>query len=100
MNAGQSTWIFWMFLSETNNDFTKITINVHSFIHSFRLFLAHLFKSTTTQRCSRHSTDTVPEFHTEAPQATASEGLSMFKHKHTQLTSHLCCPHNENVTTS
>src|SRR6218665_1199526 len=31
--------------------------------------------SSTTQRRSRHSTDTVSEFHTEAPQATASEGL-------------------------
>ena len=36
----------------------------------------HFFKSTTTQKRSRHSTDTVPEFHTEAPQATASEGLA------------------------
>ena len=25
---------------------------------------------------SRHSTDTVPEFHAEAPQATVSEGLA------------------------
>src|SRR6218665_120444 len=32
--------------------------------------------STTTQRRSRHSTDTVPEFHAEAPQATVSEGLA------------------------
>ena len=47
-----------------------------SFIHSFRLFLQHLFKSTTTQRRSRHCTDTVSEFHAEAPQATASEGLN------------------------
>ena len=31
--------------------------------------------STTTQRCSRHSTDTVLEFHAKAPQATVSEGL-------------------------
>ena len=35
----------------------------HSFIHSFILFLQHLFKSTTTQRRSRHSTDTVSKFH-------------------------------------
>jgi len=34
-------------------------------IHSFRLFLLHLFKfpRSTTQRRSRHSTDTVSEFH-------------------------------------
>src|SRR6218665_318725 len=47
-----------------------------SFIHSFRLFLKRLFKSSTTQRRSRHSMDTVSEFHVEAPQATVSEGLS------------------------
>src|SRR6218665_3000378 len=45
-------------------------------IHSFRLFLYRLFKSTTTQRHSRHSTDTVSELHAQAPQATASEGLA------------------------
>src|SRR6218665_2750208 len=39
----------------------------YRFFHSFRLFLQHLFKSTTTLRCSRHSTDTVSEFHAEAP---------------------------------
>src|SRR6218665_2014176 len=32
--------------------------------------------STTTQRRYRHSTDTVYKFHAEAPQATASEGLT------------------------
>src|SRR6218665_1982151 len=41
-----------------------------------RPFLWRLFKSTNTQRRSRHSTDTVSEFHAEAPQATASEGLA------------------------
>ena len=45
---------------------------IHSLIHSFRQFL---FKSTTTRRHSRHSTNTVWEFHFGAPQATASEGL-------------------------
>jgi len=35
-----------------------------------------LFKSTTTQRRSRQSTDIVSEFRAEAPQATASEGLA------------------------
>ena len=33
-------------------------------------------KSTTTQRRSRHSTDTAPEFCAEAPQATVIEGLA------------------------
>ena len=46
-----------------------------SFIHLFRLFLLRHFKSTTTQRCSRHSTDTRLEFHAEAPQATANAEL-------------------------
>jgi len=45
------------------------------FIHSFWIFLLRLFKSTTTQRRSRHSTDTVSEFHAKAPQATVSDGL-------------------------
>src|SRR6218665_1132144 len=31
---------------------------------------------TITQRRSRHNMDTVSEFHAEAPQATASEGLA------------------------
>jgi len=43
-------------------------------MHSFRLF--RLFKSTTTQRSSRHCTDTAPEFHAEAPQTTVNEGLA------------------------
>src|SRR6218665_1521089 len=47
-----------------------------SFIHSFWPFLKRLFKSTTTQRHSRHSTDTVSEFHAEVPPATVSEGLA------------------------
>ena len=49
---------------------------VRSFIHSFRLILSRLFKSPTTQKRSRHSTNTVSEFHPEAPQATASEGFA------------------------
>src|SRR6218665_1914377 len=48
----------------------------YSFLHSFRIFLQRLFKSTTTQRESRHSTDTVLKFLAEMPQATASEGLA------------------------
>src|SRR6218665_150745 len=46
------------------------------YIHSFRPFLERLFKSTTTQKRPRHSTDTVPEFRAEAPLATASDGLA------------------------
>src|SRR6218665_3207950 len=46
-----------------------------SFIHS-GYFYSTSSKSTTTQRRCRHSTDTVSEFHAEAPQATASEGLA------------------------
>src|SRR6218665_1654661 len=34
--------------------------------------IAPLQVRSTTQKPSRHSTDTVPEFHAEAPQATAS----------------------------
>ena len=48
-----------------------------SFIHSGYFYnLQRLFKSTITQRRSRHSTDTVSEFRVEALQATASEGLA------------------------
>ena len=53
-----------------NNDY-------YLFIYLFRLFIQRLFKSTTTQKRSRHSTNTpVSEFHAEAPQATVSEGLA------------------------
>src|SRR6218665_1290759 len=45
-------------------------------IYLFRLFLYRLFKSTTTQSLSRHSKNTVSEFHAEAPQSIASEGLA------------------------
>src|SRR6218665_3257914 len=50
-------------------------ISIHC-IHSFRLFLERLSESTTTQRRSRHSTDTVLKFHAEAPRSAASEGLA------------------------
>ena len=48
---------------------------VHS-IHSVRMFLWRLFKTTTTQRRSRHSTDNVSESHAEASQESVSEGLA------------------------
>ena len=48
-------------------------MHIHSFIQAISIAP---FKSTTTQRRSRHSTDTVSEFHAEAPQATAREGLA------------------------
>src|SRR6218665_1904912 len=44
--------------------------------HSFRLFLKRLFRSTTTQRRSSHSADTVSKFDAAAPQATACEELA------------------------
>src|SRR6218665_983109 len=47
---------------------------IHSFIQV--ISTAPLQVHYTTQRRSRHSTDTVPEFQTEAPQATVSEGLA------------------------
>ena len=42
---------------------------------SIALLQVHNYYSTT-QRRFQHSTDTVSEFHAEAPQATASEGLA------------------------
>ena len=45
-----------------------------SFIHS-GYFYSTSSKSTTTQRRCRHSTDTVSEFHAEAPQALSKGGL-------------------------
>ena len=53
----------------------KILQKTHE-VYLLRLFLQRLFKYTTTQKRSRHSTDTVSEFYAEAPQATASEGLA------------------------
>ena len=45
-------------------------------LHIRYLFIQAIFIETlqaaTTQKRSRHSPDTVPEFHAEAPQATAS----------------------------
>jgi len=43
----------------------------NSFIYSFIQTIASL-QVTTIQKRSQHSMDTVPEFHAEAPQATAS----------------------------
>jgi len=45
----------------------------NSFIHSGYFYSA--FNSTTTRR-SRHSTNTVSEFHAEAPQETANKGFA------------------------
>ena len=44
-----------------------------------------MFKSSTAQRRFRNSTDTVPEFHAEAPQATVSEGLAQGPHVATRV---------------
>ena len=46
------------------------------FVYSFMPFLQRLIRSTTTQKRSRHSTDSVSEFHAEAPQEIASDGLA------------------------
>ena len=54
-----------------------LSVCVCTCFHSFiQIFLLRLFRSTATQRCSRHSMDTVLEFHVEALQASASEGLA------------------------
>jgi len=44
-------------------------------IHSFIQAISIAPKSTTTQKHSRHSTETVPKFHAKAPQATANEAF-------------------------
>jgi len=46
---------------------------IHSFIQAISIapLQVHYIK-----RHSRHSTDTMPEFHAEAPQATVREGLA------------------------
>src|SRR6218665_2213013 len=47
------------------------------FIHSFRIFLKRLFKSTTTRRCSRPQQLTLyRSLYAEALQTTVSEGLA------------------------
>jgi len=48
----------------------------HSFVHSGYFYSASSSQASTTQRCSRHSTDIVSKFHAEAQQATESEGLA------------------------
>src|SRR6218665_2328344 len=52
----------------------KIHLSIHSFIHSGYFYSAS--SSPLLLRGARDSTNTVPEFHAEAPQATANEGLS------------------------
>src|SRR6218665_663251 len=53
----------------------NLQLFIHSFIHS-GYFYSRLFTTSTPQSSSRHSMDTVPEFHAKAPQATVSEGLA------------------------
>src|SRR6218665_2546382 len=52
---------------------TGYMLEVDSFIQAISITPLQVH---TTQRRSHHSTDTVSEFHIEAPQATASEGLA------------------------
>ena len=51
---------------------TKLSTNDHSFISA--ISIAPLQVHYYSER-SRHGKDTVPEFHAEAPQATAREGF-------------------------
>src|SRR6218665_2590879 len=48
----------------------------NSFIHSGYFYGAFLWPLATSQRRNPHSTDTVPEFHAKAPQATVGKGLA------------------------
>src|SRR6218665_1988793 len=61
-------------------DFSRNLIRPLQLIHSFGLFLWHLFKSTTAQRRYRNSTDTVSEFHAEAPLATIGHHCKSTEH--------------------
>src|SRR6218665_3196235 len=54
----------------------QIQFFVQSFIHSFIQAISIASLQVLYYFHSRHSTDTVPEFHAEAPQATVSEGLA------------------------
>ena len=60
-------------------DLRRFTFS-HSFIPNIsRIFsniLEYFLESITTQIRSRYSTSTLLEFHAEAPQVTASEGLA------------------------
>src|SRR6218665_838321 len=49
---------------------------IYSFIQTISLAPLQVHYYRPTQRRFRHYTDTVPEFHAEAPQATVSEGLA------------------------
>ena len=52
---------------------TATTLILYQQMHSYHIH--SIFNSTTTQRRSRHSTDTMSEFHAKSTQATASERL-------------------------
>ena len=54
-------------------DFWKSAVWIYLFLQA--IYIAPL-QFNTTQRRSLHSTDTVSEFHAEAPHATLSEGLA------------------------
>src|SRR6218665_2323000 len=54
-----------------NENTIQYKLDWHSFTHS--IFIAPV--KSITQKHSRHSTDSVPEFHAEVLRATASEGL-------------------------
>ena len=74
----------WVIISASSSTLCRLVIktlnhqfcHVHSFIHSGYLYSDSSSPWTTTQRRFRHSRDTVPEFHAEAPHATVSGGLA------------------------
>ena len=65
------SFFFSLFLSVFS-----LSICLHSFIQAISVAPLQVHYRLTTQRRSRHSMDTVPEFHAEVPQATASERLA------------------------
>ena len=72
---------------------SRVGFNRPSFVKAVAIiFMAHSqsfiqiisiapMQAYTAQGRSRHSTDTVPKFHAEAPQATMSEGLAQGLYK-------------------
>jgi len=63
-----------VFSSAASSSLPVLSLYAISTIRSFIMAISIApLQSSTIQRRSRHSTDTVSEFHAEAPQATVSE---------------------------
>jgi len=62
-------------VEKLNNSWLYRRTLFHSFIQAISIAPLKVLLYYT-QKHSRQSTDTVPEFHAEAPQATVSEGLA------------------------